>query len=146
MFTTMYYKAHETKIKIHRLLEELDPRDPFHRRVPLTECSDIYESISADAASGANELKRPPTHTKVVEYCANDAKYKANLCEHKFHGGGVVMMSACFRDHDGNFVADFTQRQQVTLSTVEGEAWALLQAIKKANLRDLDMVQFESDS
>ncbi|XP_045802711.1 uncharacterized protein LOC123896357 [Trifolium pratense] len=34
----------------------------------------------------------------------------------------VVTMSACFLDHGGNFVAGFTQRQHVTLSTVEGEA------------------------
>ncbi|PNX95459.1 replication protein A 70 kDa DNA-binding subunit [Trifolium pratense] len=58
----------------------------------------------------------------------------------------VVTMGACFRDHEGNFVAGFAQRQHVTLSTVEGEAWALLQAMKKANLRGLNMVQFESDS
>ncbi|PNY00670.1 hypothetical protein L195_g011638 [Trifolium pratense] len=55
-------------------------------------------------------------------------------------------MGACFRDHVGNFVAGFTQRQRATLSTVEGEAWALLQAMKKANYRGLDRVQFESNS
>jgi hypothetical protein len=43
-----------------------------------------------------------------------------------------------------NFVADFTQRQLATLSTVEGEAWALLQARNEANHRGLDRVQFES--
>ncbi|MCI40844.1 hypothetical protein A2U01_0062077, partial [Trifolium medium] len=47
-------------------------------------------------------------------------------------------MRVCFRDLVGNFVAGFTQRQQATLSTVEGRAWALLQAMKEANIRDLD--------
>ncbi|MCI62154.1 hypothetical protein A2U01_0083411 [Trifolium medium] len=55
-------------------------------------------------------------------------------------------MGACFRDHVGNFVDGFTRRQHATLSTVEGEAWALLQAMKEANHRALDRVQFESDS
>jgi hypothetical protein len=41
-------------------------------------------------------------------------------------------------------VADFTQKQQATLSTVEGEAWALLQARNEANHRGLNRVQFES--
>ncbi|MCH88705.1 hypothetical protein A2U01_0009596, partial [Trifolium medium] len=44
-------------------------------------------------------------------------------------------MRAYFRDHVGNFVAGFTQRQQTTLSTVEGEAWTLLHAMKEANHR-----------
>ncbi|PNX94258.1 ribonuclease H [Trifolium pratense] len=45
-----------------------------------------------------------------------------------------------------NFMAAFMQRQQATLSTVEGEAWTLLQAMKEANHRGLDRVQYESDS
>jgi hypothetical protein len=32
------------------------------------------------------------------------------------------MMETYFQDHVDNFVADFTQKQQATLSTVEGEA------------------------
>jgi ribonuclease HI len=32
------------------------------------------------------------------------------------------------------------------MSTVEGEAWALLHSMKEANHRGLDRVQFESDS
>ncbi|PNX79721.1 replication protein A 70 kDa DNA-binding subunit [Trifolium pratense] len=55
-------------------------------------------------------------------------------------------MGTCFRDHFGNFVAGFTQRQQATLSTVEGEAWTLLQAMKEANHRGLDKIKFENDS
>jgi hypothetical protein len=47
-------------------------------------------------------------------------------------------MEACFRDHVGNFVDSFNQRQQATLSMVEGEAHTLLQAIKETNYRDLD--------
>ncbi|PNX82643.1 hypothetical protein L195_g038674, partial [Trifolium pratense] len=55
-------------------------------------------------------------------------------------------MGVCFRDHVGNFVAGFTQRKQVLLSTVEGGAWALLQAMKEGNHRGMDRVQFEGDS
>ncbi|PNX65155.1 hypothetical protein L195_g054400, partial [Trifolium pratense] len=58
----------------------------------------------------------------------------------------VTTMRPCFQYHVGNFVASFTQRQQVTLSMVESEAWALLQATREANHRGLDRVQFESDS
>jgi hypothetical protein len=43
-------------------------------------------------------------------------------------------------------VAGFTQRQQAALLTVEGETWALLQAMKEANHRDWDEVQYESNS
>jgi hypothetical protein len=37
---------------------------------------------------------------------------------------GITMMTVCFHNHVGNFVAGFMQRQHATLSTVEGEAWA----------------------
>jgi hypothetical protein len=52
-------------------------------------------------------------------------------------------MGAYFRNHVGNFVVGFTQRQQATLSTVEGESWALLQTMKEAIHRGLARVQFE---
>ncbi|GAU38878.1 hypothetical protein TSUD_67410 [Trifolium subterraneum] len=58
----------------------------------------------------------------------------------------VTTTGACFRDPVGNFVAGFMQRQHTTLSTVEGETWELLQAMKEANRRGLNKVQFESDS
>jgi hypothetical protein len=43
-------------------------------------------------------------------------------------------------------VAGLIQRQQATMSTVEGETWALLQTMKEANHKGLDRIQFESDS
>ncbi|MCI62562.1 hypothetical protein A2U01_0083819, partial [Trifolium medium] len=52
----------------------------------------------------------------------------------------VTTMRTCFRNHIGNFVAGFTQRQQATLSTVEDEAWALIQAMKEAIHRGFDRV------
>jgi ribonuclease HI len=51
-----------------------------------------------------------------------------------------------FLDHVGNFVVGFTQRQHATMSTLEGETWTLLHAMKEVNHRGFDMVQFESDS
>jgi hypothetical protein len=57
-------------------------------------------------------------------------------------------MEAYFRDHVGNLVANFTQRQYATLLTVEGEVWTLLLAMKEVNHihRGWHKVQFESDS
>jgi hypothetical protein len=39
-----------------------------------------------------------------------------------------------------------TQRQHISLLVVEGEAWALLQAMKEARRRGFIRVQFKSDS
>jgi hypothetical protein len=39
-----------------------------------------------------------------------------------------------------------TQRQHISLLVVEGEAWALLQAMKEARRRGFISVQFKSDS
>jgi hypothetical protein len=55
-------------------------------------------------------------------------------------------MSACFRNSCGEFTAGFTQWWQLTLSTEEGEAWALLQAMNEAKDKGLEQVQFESGS
>jgi ribonuclease HI len=68
------------------------------------------------------------------------------LMLHFFSEVGVTTMGDCFRDHVGNFVDRLTQRQQATMSMMEGKAWALPHAMKEANHRGLDMVQFESDS
>jgi hypothetical protein len=38
-----------------------------------------------------------------------------------FDEAGVITMRTYFRDHVGNVVAGFTQRQQVIQSTIEGE-------------------------
>ncbi|GAU33315.1 hypothetical protein TSUD_165800 [Trifolium subterraneum] len=46
----------------------------------------------------------------------------------------------------GHFMAGMTQWQQTVISSVEGEAWALLLAMEEARYRGLDQVQFESDS
>jgi ribonuclease HI len=58
----------------------------------------------------------------------------------------VTSMCLCFRDTDGQFVVGFTQWQQLVYSVVEGEAWALLYAMKEAINRGFERVQFESDS
>ncbi|KAK2361445.1 hypothetical protein QL285_086592 [Trifolium repens] len=52
----------------------------------------------------------------------------------------------CFRDSTGQFIGGMTQWQPTVISTAEGEAWALLLAMKEARHRELDRVQFESDS
>jgi ribonuclease HI len=55
-------------------------------------------------------------------------------------------MSACFRNSSGEFTVGLTQWQQLALSTEEGEAYALLQAVNEAKHRGFERVQFESDS
>ncbi|GAU48531.1 hypothetical protein TSUD_98640 [Trifolium subterraneum] len=61
-------------------------------------------------------------------------------------GSGRTSMGLCFRDNSGHFMADMTQWQQTVISSVEGEAWALLLAMEEARHRGLNRVQFESDS
>jgi hypothetical protein len=65
---------------------------------------------------------------------------KCNVDAAFFCDVGVTTIEACFRDHVGNFMVGFMQRQQSTMSTMEGEAWALLHAMKEAIHRGLDMV------
>ncbi|GAU48920.1 hypothetical protein TSUD_301750 [Trifolium subterraneum] len=59
---------------------------------------------------------------------------------------GRTSMGLCFRDNSGLFMAGMTQWQQTVISSVEGEAWALLLAMEEARHRGLNRVQFESDS
>ncbi|GAU24451.1 hypothetical protein TSUD_364350 [Trifolium subterraneum] len=61
-------------------------------------------------------------------------------------GSGRTLMGLCFRDNSGHFMAGMTQWQQTVISSVEGEAWALLLAMEEARHRGLNRVQFESDS
>ncbi|PNX90009.1 cytochrome p450, partial [Trifolium pratense] len=61
-------------------------------------------------------------------------------------GSGVTSMSLCFRNTNGQFVAGLSQWQQPVYSVVEGEAWALLHAMKEVIHRGFEQVQFESDS
>ncbi|GAU51905.1 hypothetical protein TSUD_416900 [Trifolium subterraneum] len=61
-------------------------------------------------------------------------------------GSGRTSVELCFRDNSGHFMAGRTQWQQTVISSVEGEAWALLLAMEEARHRGLDRVQFESDS
>ncbi|GAU45117.1 hypothetical protein TSUD_183250 [Trifolium subterraneum] len=61
-------------------------------------------------------------------------------------GSGRTSMGLCFRDNSGHFMAGMAQWQQTVISSVEGEAWALLLAMEEARYRGLDRVQFESDS
>ncbi|GAU49837.1 hypothetical protein TSUD_408060 [Trifolium subterraneum] len=55
-------------------------------------------------------------------------------------------MCACFLNNFDELIAGLTQWQQLTLSTEEGETWALLQALNEAKGRGFDRVQFECDS
>jgi ribonuclease HI len=43
-------------------------------------------------------------------------------------------------------MTQWQQTQQTVISIVEGDTWALLLAMKEARHRNLDLVQFESDS
>ncbi|PNX58736.1 eukaryotic translation initiation factor 3 subunit c, partial [Trifolium pratense] len=61
-------------------------------------------------------------------------------------GSGVTSMGLCFRNTNGQFVADLTQWQQLVYSVVKVEAWALLHAMKETIHRGFEQVQFESDS
>ncbi|GAU51576.1 hypothetical protein TSUD_414250 [Trifolium subterraneum] len=61
-------------------------------------------------------------------------------------GSGRTSMGLCFRDNSGHFMAGMTQWQQTVISSIEGEAWALLLAMEEARHRGLNRVQFESDS
>ncbi|GAU48279.1 hypothetical protein TSUD_405250 [Trifolium subterraneum] len=61
-------------------------------------------------------------------------------------GSSITSMGLCFRDTNERFVADLTQWQRTVYSIVEGEAWALLNAMKEAIHRGFERVQFESDS
>ncbi|GAU41436.1 hypothetical protein TSUD_98320 [Trifolium subterraneum] len=61
-------------------------------------------------------------------------------------GSGRTSVELCFRDNSGHFMAGMTQWQQTVISSIEGEAWALLLAMEEARHRGLDRVQFESDS
>ncbi|GAU45652.1 hypothetical protein TSUD_400890 [Trifolium subterraneum] len=61
-------------------------------------------------------------------------------------GSGRTSVGLCFCDNSGHFMAGLTQWQQTVISSVEGEAWALLLAMEEARHRGLDRVQFESDS
>ncbi|CAJ2666249.1 unnamed protein product [Trifolium pratense] len=71
---------------------------------------------------------------------------KCNVDAAFFVSAGRTAMGACFRNNSGEFMAGITQWQQLTLSTEEGEAWALLQAMNEAKSRGFESVQFESDS
>ncbi|MCH95897.1 ribonuclease H protein, partial [Trifolium medium] len=61
-------------------------------------------------------------------------------------GSRKTSVGLCFRDSHGQFMAGMTQWQQTAMSTLEGEAWALLLAMQEARHKGLDRVQFESDS
>ncbi|GAU46827.1 hypothetical protein TSUD_100450 [Trifolium subterraneum] len=61
-------------------------------------------------------------------------------------GSERTSVRLCFRDSSGQFMAGMTQWQQTVISSVEGEACALLLAREEARHRGMDRVQFESDS
>ncbi|GAU36566.1 hypothetical protein TSUD_277720 [Trifolium subterraneum] len=71
---------------------------------------------------------------------------KCNVDAAFVSGSGRTSVGLCFRDNSGHFMAGMTQWQQTVISSVEGEAWALLLAMEEARHRGLDRVQFESDS
>ncbi|GAU39610.1 hypothetical protein TSUD_276500 [Trifolium subterraneum] len=62
------------------------------------------------------------------------------------YGSGKTSVGLCFRDNSGQFMAGMTQWKQNVISSIEGEAWALLLTMEEARHRGLDRVQFESDS
>ncbi|GAU39050.1 hypothetical protein TSUD_396550 [Trifolium subterraneum] len=68
---------------------------------------------------------------------------KCNVDAAFVSGSGRTSVGLCFRDNSGHFI---TQWQQTVISSVEGEAWTLLLAMKEARHRVLNRVQFESDS
>ncbi|GAU30671.1 hypothetical protein TSUD_31430 [Trifolium subterraneum] len=51
-------------------------------------------------------------------------------------GSGRTSVGLCFRDNSGHFMVGMTQWQQTVISSVEGEAWALLLARKKLDIED----------
>ncbi|GAU50366.1 hypothetical protein TSUD_284640 [Trifolium subterraneum] len=61
-------------------------------------------------------------------------------------GSGKTAVGLCFRDNSRQFMAGMTQWKQNVISSIEGEAWALLLTMEEARHRGLDRVQFESDS
>ncbi|KAK2427144.1 hypothetical protein QL285_025742 [Trifolium repens] len=61
-------------------------------------------------------------------------------------GTRKTSIGLCFRDSNGEFIGGMIQWQPAVISTAEGEAWALFLALKEARHRELDRVQFESDS
>ncbi|XP_045801294.1 uncharacterized protein LOC123895120 [Trifolium pratense] len=65
---------------------------------------------------------------------------KCNVDAAFFVGAGRTAMGACFRNNSGEFVAGITEWQQLTLSTKEGEAWALLQAMNEAKSRAIRFI------
>ncbi|CAJ2637965.1 unnamed protein product [Trifolium pratense] len=71
---------------------------------------------------------------------------KCNVDAAFFVGAGRTAMGACFHNNSGEFMDGITQWQQLTLSTEEGEACTLLQAMNEAKSRGFESVQFESDS
>ncbi|GAU32086.1 hypothetical protein TSUD_53540 [Trifolium subterraneum] len=71
---------------------------------------------------------------------------KCNVDAAFVSGSGRTSVGLCFRDNSGHFMAGMTQWQQTMISSVEGEACALLLAMEEARHRGLDRVQFESDS
>ncbi|GAU25758.1 hypothetical protein TSUD_222150 [Trifolium subterraneum] len=73
-------------------------------------------------------------------------RVKCNVDVAFLSGSGRTSVGVCFRDNNGQFMAGMTQWQQIVISPVEGEAWALLLAMEEARHRGLDRVQFESDS
>ncbi|GAU39232.1 hypothetical protein TSUD_396790 [Trifolium subterraneum] len=60
-------------------------------------------------------------------------------------GSGRTSVGLCFRNNRGQVMAGMTQWQQTVMSSIEGEAWALLLAMEEARHRGFDRVQFESD-
>ncbi|XP_045801141.1 uncharacterized protein LOC123895010 [Trifolium pratense] len=71
---------------------------------------------------------------------------KCNVAVAFVTDSGKTSMGLCFRNSNGQFMAGVTQWQQSVISTLEGETWALLLAMKEANHIGFNQVQFESDS
>ncbi|PNX93884.1 ribonuclease H, partial [Trifolium pratense] len=66
---------------------------------------------------------------------SNPGWVKCNVDVAFVTGSGKTSLGLCFRDSNGQFMAGMTQCQQSVMLTLEGEAWALLLAMKEARHR-----------
>ncbi|CAJ2629979.1 unnamed protein product [Trifolium pratense] len=72
--------------------------------------------------------------------------WKCNVDASFFNTSGHTGWSWCIRDSNDNFVAAGTNINKYHLSILEGEAMAILEAIREASTRGWSNIIFESDS
>ncbi|GAU43244.1 hypothetical protein TSUD_241350 [Trifolium subterraneum] len=107
----------------------------------INESSDtVVHKLQSNNVSGTTEADLVRWEKPALDWV------KCNVDVAFVSGSGRTSMGLCFRDNNGHFMSGMTQWQQTVISSVEGEAWALLLAMEEARYRGLDRVQFESDS